>query len=139
MARALGTDDSVNTCDCCGKTDLKFTVIIELDSGDIAHYGSTCASRNTGKGKPVINAEIKAEQARKVESGRTEWRQHAANRAYRARLAERDELARATGARMIGTQAMEFMRETALAADLARNEIASRHGVLSYQIDCFPA
>ncbi len=63
MARALGTDDSVNTCDCCGKTNLKFTVTIELDSGDVVHYGQICAGRNTGKTRPQISAEIKSHKA----------------------------------------------------------------------------
>lgn len=65
MARALGIDDSISTCDCCGKTGLKFTVAMQLDSGDVVHYGSTCAGRNTGKSSPQIRAEITAEYARK--------------------------------------------------------------------------
>lgn len=43
--RILGTDDSVNSCDCCGRTGLKFTVTIELESGEIVHYGQVCATR----------------------------------------------------------------------------------------------
>jgi hypothetical protein len=49
MAKQLGTDDSVNTCDCCGKTGLKFTFAVELDSGEVVHYGSTCVTRHTGR------------------------------------------------------------------------------------------
>lgn len=46
MITILGTNDAVNSCDCCGKANLKSTVIIDID-GEIFHYGSVCASRNT--------------------------------------------------------------------------------------------
>lgn len=42
--RVLGTDDSVNTCDHCGRINLKSTVAIDID-GAIVHYGSDCAAR----------------------------------------------------------------------------------------------
>ncbi len=32
-------------CDICGKTNLKMTVVIESESGEMLHYGSDCASR----------------------------------------------------------------------------------------------
>ena len=43
--RYLGTDDSVSTCDCCGRSDLKSTVEIETESGDVVHFGVVCAAR----------------------------------------------------------------------------------------------
>jgi hypothetical protein len=57
MHKILGYDDSVNTCDCCGKTNLKSTVIVDVD-GDILHYGSVCATRHTGKTSKEIKKEI---------------------------------------------------------------------------------
>lgn len=39
-----GITDSVTTCDCCGKTNLKRTVAIETESGEILHYGTSCAA-----------------------------------------------------------------------------------------------
>ena len=32
-------------CDICGKTNLKMTIVIESESGEMLHYGSDCASR----------------------------------------------------------------------------------------------
>jgi hypothetical protein len=32
-------------CDVCGKTNLKMTIVIESESGELLHYGSDCASR----------------------------------------------------------------------------------------------
>ena len=43
----LGTDDSVQTCDCCGKTGLKHTVGLDFD-GEIRFYGIVCAGRALG-------------------------------------------------------------------------------------------
>lgn len=139
MARALGIDDSVTTCDCCGKAGLKSTVAMELDSGEIVHYGCVCASRNTGKAQKTITSEIKAEHARKIELARNEWKRHPANAAYRARLNERDRVARETGARMCGTTAMEFVRAASTASDAAQAEISARHGVKAHEFDCWPA
>ena len=43
MFKVLGVDDSVSVCDCCGKSNLKKTVVLENDGGEILHYGSDCA------------------------------------------------------------------------------------------------
>lgn len=32
-------------CDACGKTNLKLTIVIENEAGELLHYGSDCASR----------------------------------------------------------------------------------------------
>lgn len=45
--RVLGTDDSVSTCDCCGRSDLKSTVALEDETGDVMHFGVVCAARAT--------------------------------------------------------------------------------------------
>lgn len=42
-----GTTDEVCTCDCCGRTDLKYTVIMDFD-GEVSYFGKTCAARRTG-------------------------------------------------------------------------------------------
>lgn len=47
MVTILGTDDTITTCECCGKTNLKHTVAVEI-SGVIHHYGSVCATKHTG-------------------------------------------------------------------------------------------
>lgn len=133
MTRALGTDDSVTTCDCCGKSNLKSTVIIELDSGEIVHYGSVCAGRNTNKTAKQINSEIRSEHERKVSAARKEIESHPAEIAYSVRLAERDRVALANGGvRMLGREAMEFVRETSEAAGTARASIAAKFGLSHY-------
>jgi hypothetical protein len=52
VARILGITDEKDSCDCCGKSDLKSTVALELLDGSIVYYGTTCAGRAVGlKGK----------------------------------------------------------------------------------------
>jgi hypothetical protein len=55
----LGTTDEVTTCDCCGKSNLKSTVVFDV-AGEIVHYGSTCAARHTGRKVTVWVSEKKA-------------------------------------------------------------------------------
>lgn len=129
MARALGTDDSITTCDCCGKSNLKFTVTIELDDGEHVHYGQVCARRNTGKDQRTITSEIKAAEQARIAAARAEYLASAEHAAERARFAERDQLARTTGQRMVGPVAMEFIREVADAAMAVRKAVAAKHNV----------
>lgn len=44
----LGVDDSVNICDCCGKSELKHTVGLDID-GHVQFYGVVCAGKALGK------------------------------------------------------------------------------------------
>lgn len=32
-------------CDVCGKTNLKLTIVIESEGGELLHYGSDCAAK----------------------------------------------------------------------------------------------
>jgi hypothetical protein len=47
MKRIIAFTDSVNECECCGKTGLKGTYCIELN-GEELYYGSVCAFKNHG-------------------------------------------------------------------------------------------
>ena len=122
MARALGTDDSVNACECCGKQNLKFTVVMALDSGEVAHYGQVCAARNTGKTPAAIQAEIRTEAQRIRDAAASEYRSSQARQAYEARLAQRPR-------ELLGKPAMKFVRAWSQAADQARAAIAKAHGL----------
>lgn len=59
---AICTDDSITTCDCCGRTNLKATVLMQSDLGELVHFGRTCAARNTCKSSQQITKEIRAER-----------------------------------------------------------------------------
>jgi len=38
--------DSVTTCECCGKSELKGTYLVANELGSENYYGSTCVKRN---------------------------------------------------------------------------------------------
>ena len=59
---AICTDDSITTCDCCGRKDLKATVLMQSDLGELVHFGQICAARNSGKTRQQITKEIRAER-----------------------------------------------------------------------------
>lgn len=127
MARALGTDDAVTTCDCCGKANLKFTVVIELDDGEIVHYGCVCASRNTGKAPKVINAEIRDEAKRVREAAAAELRASAEWQALRAKLQQRPR-------NLIGRAALDYILAEDAAETDARRRIAAKFGLKPYEV-----
>lgn len=53
QATIIGITDEVNHCDCCGKSNLKRTVILKID-GEVQHYGCDCASRLSGQDRATI-------------------------------------------------------------------------------------
>ena len=51
MARytVAGSTDERDSCDCCGKTGLKKTVVLsDADTGEFVFFGTTCAAKATG-------------------------------------------------------------------------------------------
>jgi hypothetical protein len=119
--KALYITDEIDTCDCCGRTDLKATVAMQLSDGGILHYGRTCAARNSGKTAKQIKLEIFAEEAAAI--GRASWEYRTSNecRDLRAFLA--------TGAGEAKGWMSDY--ETALrdACSAMRKAIAAKHGV----------
>ena len=55
--------DSVTTCDCCGKTNLKNTVVLlDDETSDFVYYGSVCAQKALGYSKPSSKVSFLASQ-----------------------------------------------------------------------------
>lgn len=133
MSKAIATDDSVTTCDCCGRTNLMFTVVVKLDGGEIVHYGQFCAGRNTGKDRSAITSEIKAHQQAQRSAAQSEYRQHPAYLAELARFAERDALPW-DDPRRRGVRAAEFVREARQSADAVCSEIAARFQLSAWEV-----
>lgn len=128
----LGSTDEVNTCDCCGKSNLKATWAVEMiDSpeGGVLHYGSTCVTRNTGKTMKEVRSEAEATHRAKVEAARAEFHAHPAYIAHKAKMEEGYRLKLEPGKPFL-----EFHRAELLEADKVMEEIAARHGVAPYQI-----
>lgn len=68
--RVLAVNDDRDFCECCGKTGLKRVVFIEaIESGEIKHFGTTCAmapSKGFGLDKEIKTAIKRADEKRKV-------------------------------------------------------------------------
>lgn len=61
-ATLLAVTDETNTCECCGKTNLKRVAVLQLADGSVVRYGRDCAARKLGKvvGKAI---DAKVEEA----------------------------------------------------------------------------
>ena len=69
--KMLGVSDR-SECDACGKTNLRLTIVLESEGGEVLHYGSDCAARGLkqrymGKRHPV-SREAALSMARRAKS-----------------------------------------------------------------------
>lgn len=68
MLAILGVTDEQTTCDICGKTHLRSTVILhdlEQPYVEVGRYGSTCAGRMLGGAKGVLKTARTVEMVRR--------------------------------------------------------------------------
>lgn len=134
MIRIIGIDDSVNSCDCCGKTNLKSTVVVEIDSV-IFNYGSVCATRHTKLTGKEIDSEIKKikiaeeiEYNNRVLKARREY--HSTNEWLKLSEKQRE----ATKLGLIGVAYKNFCHEQYNANDKVIKEISSKFDVRPFDI-----
>jgi len=59
MYKIMGITDEVTACDCCGKTNLKRTVVLDNGSG-IVHFGVDCAAKAMSRKSNVIREQADA-------------------------------------------------------------------------------
>lgn len=73
---AKGETEEITQCDCCGRADLRRTVhMVEIDSdgnptGGEFYYGTTCATRHSGKTRAEIANEIRQSESAERETAR---------------------------------------------------------------------
>jgi hypothetical protein len=124
LFHVFGSDDSINTCDCCGKTGLKATFAIEMiETGEILHYGSVCVTRNTGRKTGELNKMKDSHDMERREAARKEWR---ATPEYAAHEIKR-KAALARG--LIGMEFKAACMPERGAADTVSAQIAARHNI----------
>ncbi len=63
--KLLGISDEVNNCECCGKANLKKTVVLDFDGG-IRYYGSDCAALALMGKKSAANKKAVETKARAI-------------------------------------------------------------------------
>jgi hypothetical protein len=82
--KVAGTTDEVNTCECCGRQDLKLAVALEGPDGAIhGYYGVVCAANLLRMDAKSVKNAAKAEDARKWEAA-----QKARTEAHEAEMME---------------------------------------------------
>lgn len=64
--RLLGITDDVTTCENCGKQNLKCTVALETESGEVVRYGRDCAAAAIHGSKSAKYAKIAEREARAI-------------------------------------------------------------------------
>ena len=122
----LAIVDDVNTCDCCGKSNLKSTVAMQRDDGEILYFGSVCATRHSGRVAKVIKSEAAAVLATKCYQARQEFYASAERKALEAI----QEAARRAG--LLGLVFKNFCIAELAAADEKRASIAAKFGLSHY-------
>lgn len=122
----LGTTDEVTACDCCGKSNLKSTVVFDV-AGEIVHYGSTCAARHTGRKVTVWISEKKAKDEEIRKQVRTAIDSTPEFKAWMARQAEGHSLKIKPG-----TAFKEFMTATTEALRAVEAKMWTDSGVSRY-------
>lgn len=60
----IGTTDENTTCDCCGKSNLKMTVVLRDEAGEVVFFGRSCAAKATGWKSAYLSREILAADSR---------------------------------------------------------------------------
>jgi cell fate (sporulation/competence/biofilm development) regulator YmcA (YheA/YmcA/DUF963 family) len=84
--KLLGITDSINVCECCGKSDLKSTVAFQTDAGDVVYYGKICASKHSHKSAKEINKELKSIKTIARQEAKEELINHPVYKEYRKTL-----------------------------------------------------
>lgn len=74
--KLLGISDEQTTCDCCGKSNLKCTVALEIN-GTVVRFGRDCAGRallgsKSAKNTSIVEVRAKAVQFAKKHFGTVE-------------------------------------------------------------------
>jgi len=126
----LAIVDDVTSCDCCGKQNLKSTVAMERDDGEVMYFGSICATRHSGRGAKEIRSEAKRAHDANVKTATIRYRHSNEAIGYAVKLAEASRL----GIRP-GKAFAEFVRDAGRAADEKRKELASQFRIAGYEIN----
>ena len=89
--KIIGTTQDITDCECCGRTNLKKTVIVAVLDADgntdsIAYYGTVCAAKATKRTVKQITDEVSAADAARRATAQAQAAERSA-REYRAYMA----------------------------------------------------
>jgi hypothetical protein len=129
--KALYITEEIDTCDCCGRTDLKATVAMQLNDGGILYYGRTCAARNSGKDQRQIKKEIKDNYQSQVNAAYNELKE---TPEMKALYAKRIELYAKYKGRLTSSEWSRIIAPFSEAIEPVRQRIARKHGIFAGSI-----
>jgi len=66
----IGTTDEVTQCGCCGRDNLKGTVVLKTSDGDFVFFGSTCGAKALGWTVKDFNAAANNAQKERINARR---------------------------------------------------------------------
>ena len=125
--KALYITDEIDTCDCCGRTDLKATVAMQLSGdGGILHYGRTCAVRNSGKDQRQIKKEIADNRQSLIDAAFRELQETPAMKAW---YGKRIELYAKYKGRLSSAEWIRMTTAETQAVELVKQQIAKKHQI----------
>lgn len=112
--RVRGWSEDVTTCQCCGREDLKGTVVLEhVETGEILYYGCVCAGRALGwsaaEARKRLEREAKDQRKQLHEQASLELLAHPLYQQARALCAKAHAEAQARGIRP-GKEYARFIR-----------------------------
>ena len=116
--KLLGIVDYVNTCGCCGRTNLKCTVAFDTANG-VVYYGRTCATLHYNRPAKEITSEIKGIKETARKEALAIWRMDTARTEYDNLLTTLN-----NGPRMPIAERLEIIRPVSAKAEARRLEVA---------------
>jgi hypothetical protein len=122
--KTLAIVDDVHSCDCCGKSNLKSTVAMEDESGEIVYFGKVCATRHSGRDIGIIKKEAKKIEDDKIDAAIYEFRHTQEYKAREAKFKEAHSISIATG-----NQFHEYVKDSVRVAELKGMEIMEKYGI----------
>lgn len=133
-SKIFGWTDEVTACDCCGKSDLSGTFGVELERGDLVHYGSTCVVRNLGfANRKGFNKAARRDQDTREKAARIRYRHTAEYAAEQVAFARAHEDVKA-GKLQIGREFADRVGSAVDAAQARRKVIATEFGVQQHTL-----
>jgi hypothetical protein len=122
----LGIDDSITTCGCCGKSGLKFTILVER-TGEVFNYGRVCATKHTGLGYTQIKQNITCAREAIKTAAKLEYTNSTEYLMHCNKLRELNNSGVKSGREFYAAQMVDLAR-----ADAKKIEIAAKYKIAAH-------
>lgn len=128
IVKIKGTTDDVTICGCCGRNDLKETVVCEHEDGSVSFLGSVCAAKQYRWGRAAVAKDEKREIER-IAKDADKARREAMDEAYRSHPKYQEAMAfekAHTNVRFAEKKAIGYFEKHAALTAEAKAEVAKQ-------------